>query len=140
MRFKPRYDASFAIIWVPIILLITVMTVISAFEPFSLLVTVPVDIFVLYFLFSSLVGYVELNEGGVTVKCGFFIKKEIAYERIRGISKEKKIYADSMVSIKNSLEHVNIKYNVYDVISVSVKDNDTLVSMLEQRIKETHNK
>ena len=133
-RFKPRYDKSFLLIWVPTLALITAMTVISAFSPYSLFITVPVDILVLYFLFSSVVGYVEMRQDGIFIKCGFFIKREIAYEKIRGVSKERKIYADSTVSIKNSLEHVNIKYNLYDVISVSVDDNDKLVELIAQKL------
>ena len=68
------------------------------------------------------------------VKLGFFMKKEIPYNKIRDAVKERKLYADSMSSLKNALDHVNIKYNTFDVLSVSVIGNDDLVKRLKVRM------
>lgn len=132
--FKPKIDKMMYATWIPTAVLLAAMTVVSAFAPITLLITVPIDIFTFYFLFSSLAGYVELRGESVFIKCGFILKREIPYERIRGFTCERKFYADSMISLKNSLDHVNIKYNTLDLISVSVTDNDGLVREIELRM------
>jgi hypothetical protein len=38
-----------------------------------------------------------------------------------------------MASLKNALEHVNIKYNTFDIVSVSVVDNDGFIEELNTR-------
>jgi hypothetical protein len=122
-------------------MLLIAATVIAALEPAALFVVIPTDAFTLYFLLSSLVGYAELRERSVFIKFGFILKREIPYAKIRGVTKERKLYADSTVALKNSLEHLNIKYNVFDVASVSVRDNDEFLSELTTRIeKERQNK
>ena len=140
-RYKPKYDKIFWWTWIPTAMLLIAATVIAALEPAALFVVIPTDIFTLYFLFSSLVGYAELRERSVFIKFGFILKREIPYAKIRGVTKERKLYADSTVALKNSLEHLNIKYNVFDVASVSVRDNDEFLSELTARIeKERQNK
>ena len=134
-RFKPCFDKMFYIIWIPTTILMALATVISASSTVGFIILLATDVFTLYFLLTSIVGYVELREKTVYIKCGFIISREIPYEKIRGISKEHKVYADSMVSIKNSLDHVNIKYNRFDIISVSVVNNDGFIMELEERIK-----
>ena len=37
------------------------------------------------------------------------------------------------MSLKNAMEHVNIRYNAFDVTTVSVKENDELMRELESR-------
>ena len=37
------------------------------------------------------------------------------------------------MSLKLSYEHINIKYNKFDVTTVSVRDNYRLVELLEER-------
>lgn len=140
-RYKPKYDKIFWWTWIPTVMLLIAATVIAALEPTALFVVIPTDAFTLYFLFSSLVGYAELRERSVFIKFGFILKREIPYAKIRGVTKERKLYADSTVALKNSLEHLNIKYNVFDVASVSVRDNDEFLSELTTRIeKERQNK
>ena len=140
-RYKPKYDKIFWWTWIPTAMLLIAATVIAALEPTALFVLIPTDIFTLYFLFSSLVGYAELRERSVFIKFGFILKREIPYAKIRGVTKERKLYADSTVALKNSLEHLNIKYNVFDIASVSVRDNDEFLSELTARIeKERQNK
>ena len=134
-RFKPMFDKLYYLIWIPTSVLMIAMTVFACFEPVVLFVAIPIDVFTFYFLITSLVGYVELREDSVFIKFGFIMKREIPYKNIRGITKERKMYADSMVALKNSLDHVNIKYNRFDMISVSVVGNDELISEIELRIK-----
>ena len=134
-RFKPMLDKLYYLIWIPTSVLMIAMTVFACFEPITLFVVIPVDVFTFYFLITSLFGYVELREDSVFIKFGFIMKREIPYKNIRSITKERKMYADSMVALKNSLDHVNIKYNRFDMISVSVVGNDELISEIEVRIK-----
>lgn len=134
-RFKPLIDKTFYIIWIPTAVLLAVATVISLSSLLALLILIATDLFALYFLLSSLAGYVELREESVFIKLGFIMKIDIPYEKIRGFSRQRKIYSDSTVSIKNSLEHVNIKYNKFDLVSVSVVTNDELIREIEKRIQ-----
>jgi hypothetical protein len=85
-------------------------------------------------MISSLVGYVELRMNSVFVKFGFIIKREIPYDKIRKIAKERKIMSNTYLSLKNSLDHVSIKYNKYDEIVVSVINNDDLIKELNNHI------
>lgn len=132
-KFKPLVDKLFHIIWIPTSCLLLIATYFSAFEPLALFITLAVDVLCFYFIISPLFGYVELRDNSIFIKVGFFIKKEIPYDKIRGITKERKIYSESMISLKNAMEHVNIKYNRFDVISVSVNTNDEFIGTLEER-------
>ena len=135
-KFKPLIDKLFWFIAIPLlVLLCAATTVVCIFpETAAIIIILIVDLCSIWALVSPLCGYVELRENSIFIKCGFFLKREIPYSKIRGISKERKLYADSMLSLKNSLEHVNVKYNVYDLITVSVKDNDGFIKELEERI------
>jgi len=135
-KYKPLIDKLFVIILIPTLALTLAATVIpSIFVPSTLFITLPVCLFVLYFFVSPLFGYVECREKTLYIKYGFFLKKEIPYDKIRGITKERKFYSDSMMSLKNSFEHVNIKYNKFDVTTVSVITNDSFIEELELRIR-----
>ena len=134
-RYKPLIDKMFYLIWVPISIVMLGVTVLSFFEPTALFVMLPVDIFTFYFLFSSLFGFAELREKSFFIKFGFIFKTEIPYSSIRGIAKDRKFYSDSMLSLKNALSHVNIKYNKFDLVTVSVKENDEFIEELTRRIK-----
>ena len=133
-KFKPLLDKLFFIIWISILAILTGATVISSFAPISLAVTIPIDIFTLYFLFSSLFGYAELREDTLFIKFGFIIKREIPYNKIRTAEKKRCFYSESMLALKNSFEHVDIKYNRFDVVSVSVVGNDEFIEELYMRI------
>jgi hypothetical protein len=37
------------------------------------------------------------------------------------------------MSLNNALEHIDIRYNTYDVVSVSVVDNDALIEEIDKR-------
>ena len=133
-RYMPLVDKLFWIISVPAALLALFPVVISAANAQAMLFwTVPVALFIFYFLISPLFGYVELRESSVFIKYGFFLKKEIPYNKIRGVEKGRKYYSESMMSLKNSLEHVNIKYNSFDITTVSVIGNNDLADELMKR-------
>lgn len=133
-RFRPLTDKLYWIILIPTVLLMAVITVISAFAPYALLIAILTDLMVAYFLISPLFGYVELREKTVFIKYGLIMKNEIPYIKIREVVKARRFYADSMIALKNSFEHVNIKYNTFDIATVSVIDNDTFIGELETRL------
>ena len=133
--YKPKIGRMFYAIWIPTVMFLIAMTFVSLVSPIALVILLLTDALTLYFLLTSLFGYVELRDDAVFVKFGFIAKVEIPYSTIRGVTKERKLYADSMMSLKNSLDHVNIKYNRFDIVSVSVTDNDELISEIEARIK-----
>ena len=134
MRFKPLIGKMFWIIWLPTIALMAVATAISVSATLALIILIATDILVLYFFLTSLAGYVELRENTLFVKLGFILKIEIPYERIVRVSKERKLYTDSLLSIKNSMEPVTIRYNKFDVICVSVVTNDKFIEELNARV------
>lgn len=135
VRFKPQIDRLFWFIWIPTVILLAVGTVIACASTVALLIMLATDIFTLYFLISPLFGYVELREQTVYIKFGFFTSREIEYSRIRSVNTERKWYSESMLSLKCAYEHVNIKYNSFDVVTVSVESNAALSLELELRSK-----
>lgn len=132
--FKPLVDKLFWIILIPTATLMLGVTVLAVFEPTALSIIIPADIFVGYFLISPLFGYVELKENTLFIKYGFILKKEISYSKIRSLEKDRKWYSEAMMSLKNSMEHIIIKYNKFDVTIVSVVDNDTFIAEVSKRI------
>ena len=133
--YKPQLDWLFHVIWIPTVILLAVCTVISFTAWPALLIMLATDIFTLYFLVSPLVGYVELRENTVFIRYGFILTREIEYLRIREMKKERKFYSETMLSLKNSMEHVTVKYNKFDVTTVSVTDNDDLMMNIRARIE-----
>lgn len=133
-RFRPKLDKLFWIISSILLAIVIGITVTAIFMPITLWVIIPTDLFILYFVLSPLFGYVELREETVFIKFGFFLSREIPYTKIRGTESVRKFYSDSMLSLKNSLDHVNIKYNAFDMVSVSVKDNGELIRELAARL------
>ena len=136
-RFKPKIDKLFLWIFIPTVALLLGITVgLALLSPLSVLfIMVPTDLFCLYFLISPLFGYAELREDTLFVKFGFFMKREIPYSKIRGTSFERKFYSDSMMSLKNSFDHVNVKYNIFDIVSISVVENEEFSAELLERCK-----
>lgn len=135
-KFKPLFDKTYKSIWISLSALMVLFTVLAALEPTALFVMIPTDLFVLYFLISPLFGYVELREESVFIRFGLILKREIPYQKIRELQKERKFYSDSMLALKNAMEHINIKYNTFDVMSVSVEDSDIFLKALEKRISD----
>lgn len=134
-RYKPLIDKLFWIIWVPTLILLAATTVISTYDSFAYFIMIPTDAFVLYFLISPLFGYVELRDDTIFIKYGFIMKREIPYDKVRSVSKKRSFMAETMLSLKNSFDHVEIRYNAFDVTSVSVVGNDDLISEINSRIK-----
>ena len=133
-RFSPKIDKLYVIIVISTAVIMLAATAISLFAPYAIFIMLLANLFVSYFLISPIFGYVELREETVFLKFGFILKREIPYKKIRGFGREHKWYADSILALKNSLDHVNIKYNTFDTVSVSVKDNDALIMAIEARI------
>ena len=134
-RYRPLIDWTFWLILIPTMLLLIVATVFAALEPTALFIILPVDLFSLYFLVSPLFGYVELREDTLFIRYGLMLKKEIPYAKIRKVERDKKFYSESMTALKLSLDHVNVKYNSFDVTTVSVKDNEGFMNDLNGLIK-----
>lgn len=135
-RYKPLVDKLFWIISVPTTVLLIGVTLAVCFfpAPLALFITILTDLIVIYFLIAPLFGYVELREDSVYIKYGLFLNKEIPYRKIRKIEKERRFYSDSMLSLKNAFDHINIKYNTFDITSVSVVNNDIFIENLNKRI------
>ena len=134
-RFFPKYDTLFHFIWIPTAIIMLFLLVMNAFLPstFGWIVTLVTTVVVAYFVISPMFGYVELRETCVFVKFGFFMRRVIPYETIRGVEKKRTAIADSMVALKNAMEHVNIKHGSFDVTSVSVKDGDAMMAEIRKR-------
>ena len=135
--FKPKIDKLFWIILVitsVIMLALTALSFVPEWNALAFVITALSDIFIVYFLISPLFGYVEMRERTLFIKFGFILKREIPYEKIRKLKVGRGIYSESMLSLKNSLEHVNIYYNSYDVATVSVKNSDRFIEELKARI------
>ncbi len=135
--FKPKIDKLFWIILVissVIMLALTALSFVPQWNTLAFVITALSDIFIVYFLISPLFGYVEMRERTLFIKFGFILKREIPYEKIRKLKVGRGIYSESMLSLKNSLEHVNIYYNSYDVATVSVKSSDRFIEELKARI------
>ena len=132
-RYKPAVDKLF--VWTAIVVgaFLSAMIAVSLMSPVALFVTVPTCLVVVFFLVSPLFGYVELREKSVFIKLGFIMKREIPYDKIRGVEKARRFYSDSMLSLKSSLDHLNIKYNTFDIMSISVVESDGFVRELSER-------
>ena len=133
-KYRPLFDRLYWWIAVPTLLIVLIPTVIlGILSPETLFMMIPLSLFVLYFFISPFFGYVELRETSLFIRYGLLLKKEIPYDKIRGMVKERKFYAESMMSLKNAFEHVNIQYNAFDVTTVSVMDNDEMMREIQKR-------
>ena len=135
-RYKPLLDKLFYGLLIFTSLILIILTVLSLGSLVGFLITLLADLFTLNFIISPLFGYVELREKTVFIKFGFFLKREIEYSKIRGIEKKRQFYSDSLISLKNALSHINIKYNKFDLISVSIVNDEDFTKELEKRIYE----
>ena len=134
--YRPKIDKMFWSLSIPTNLLCVAILVIPSISDAQVLfVTIPIVLFCNYFLVSPLFGYVKLCENELFIKYGFFLKKHIAYEKIRSLEKGRRFYSYSMLSLKNAFDHVDIKYNFYDVTTVSVNDLEEFIIELNERIR-----
>lgn len=133
-KYKPKVDKLFYLVMIPTMIIVLAPVIICGIlVPTTLFITVPILLFTTYFLITTLFGYVELQESSLFIKYGFIMSKEIPYDKIRGVEKERSIISTSTLSIKNALDHVNIKYNKFDVTTVSIDDNDDFINELNKR-------
>lgn len=135
-RYKPRFDKTYIIIYVATnLFLIAALLIPMLIDPYVgvMILFAVMLLFVNYFIVSPMLGYVELRDESLYIRFGFILKREIPYSKIRGIDRHRKFYADSMISLKNALGHVNVKYNSFDMVSLSVKDEDDFITELCQR-------
>lgn len=133
-RFKPLIDKLFWIVSLPTISLVLGISIfVAATQITMLFVMMPVNLFVIYFIVSPLFGYAELREKSLFIKYGLILKKDIPYDKIRSVEPGRRFYSESMLSLKNSFEHVNIKYNRFDVTTVSVVENTDFIIELEKK-------
>jgi hypothetical protein len=134
-RFNPKIDKLFWILCgLTNAVCVPLLFIPPLFSLATLFIIFPLFIFINYFFVSPLFGYVELRENELFIKYGFVLKRNIPYDKIRSATKERKFYTDSILSLKNAMEHVTIKYNTYDVTAVSVTDNDAFISELYERL------
>ena len=133
-RYKPLTDKLFYLLATFTLLITLTPTVICGIlAPTTLFITLPILLFTAYFLLSPLFGYVELREASLYIKYGFIVSREIPYEKIRKIETERKIISPSILSIKNALDHINIKYNTFDLTTVSLKKSDEFIMALNEK-------
>jgi hypothetical protein len=131
----PLVDRLFFILAFSTFIIVALPLILCAIPaPSTLFITVPIFLFTVYFLISPLFGYVELRESTVFIKYGFLLSKEIPYSIIRAVERERKVISPSIMSLKNSIEHVNIKFNRFDITTISVKDNEAFINELSAQI------
>ena len=133
LRFKPMFDKLYFMLFIPLLILLIVITALSVIEPGSLYIIIPLDLFSLYFMVAPFFGYAALGENTLFIKYGFFIKREIAYEKIRDVKLTRGFLSYSTLSLKNSFEHIDIRYNAFDMTTISVRDNDGFIQELNAR-------
>lgn len=131
--YKPLVDTSYWCIFGVCLSAVAVLIAVSVPEPLTFIITAPTALFVIYFLISPLFGYVELREDTLFIKYGFVMKREIPYAKIRGVARGHGIYSESMLSLKTALDHINIKYNSFDITCVSVVNLDDLALEITER-------
>ena len=134
-RYKPIKRTMYYLIRVPLLVAMAVATAISSTEPIALLIMLPTDALVVYFLLSELMAYAELQDEGVFIRFGFFAKQFIPYDSVYGCEKVEKWYADSTntFAIKTAVEHINLKYDKWRTLSLSIEDADGFMMALETK-------
>ena len=135
-KYRVKVDGLFYWLFIPITAILLGVTVtLGILDAVALAIILPIDLFILYFLVSPLFGYCELREDELFIRYGLIITRSIPYEKIRAIEKKRAFYTYSMLSLKCSFFHIDIKYNRFDVTSVGVRDGDEFIGRLEEKIK-----
>ena len=133
-RYKPLIDLMFWLICISSAVPAVALFILAFGNTGATVIASIVALVVFYLIISPLFGYVELKESSVYIKYGLVLKKEIPYSKIRGLKKDHSFLSNSMLSLKNALDHVEIKYNAYDTTTVSVDGNDEFIEELQKRI------
>lgn len=136
MKFKPKTDSYYLLILIftELIVLAALVLCLAEFTLGGFLIMLFTFIFTSYFIISPFFGYAELRGGELYIKFGFFLKKSIPYSKIRAIEKKRRWYSDSMVSLKMAMDHIDVKYNRFDVVSLSLKDEERFIEELNKKI------
>ena len=135
MRFKPKFDRLYWLITIPTSLFILAAIVMCAIVGEGLIIMIPVSALTFYFLFIPFFTYAELTDEGLYIKYGAFIKRTIPYKSIRKIEKGRGIIGEAMLSMKNALDHVTVRYNRFDMTVLSLKSEDIFVKELWERVQ-----
>ncbi|MBR7116715.1 MAG: PH domain-containing protein [Clostridia bacterium] len=135
-RYKPYFDKLYLFIVLPTVAILAAATTIVCIFPdiIAICVILFTDALVIYFLVSPLFGYAELGERSLFIKYGLIMKREIPYEKIREVTKERRFYSEAIMSLKCAMPHLHIKYGSFDVTDISVVGMDELLSELNARI------
>ena len=138
-RYKPRFDRLFygIAIFTAVVMLGCLIPSFYGGGAFAIVVTLGSLILCGYFLVSPCFGYAELREETLFIKFGFFLSREIPYEKIYAVEKKHMMVADSMLSLKNAMDHLNVKYNRFDLISLSLQNEEDFIKALCERCKIT---
>ena len=139
-RYKPRFDRLFygIAIFTAVVMLGCLIPSFYGGGAFAIAVTLGSLILCGYFLVSPCFGYAELREETLFIKFGFFLSREIPYEKIYAVEKKHMMVADSMLSLKNAMDHLNVKYNRFDLVSLSLQNEEDFIETLCDRCKITH--
>ena len=136
MKFRPRVDKYYLWIAIPTEIFLIAMTVMTLvhFTLFGLIVMLLALALSSFFILSPIFfGYAELRDDELFVDFGVFIKRSIPYSRIRAIEKKRRFYSESMLSLKCAMEHLDIKYNSFDVISLSLCNEDKFIAEVNKK-------
>lgn len=142
MKFKTKFDLFHIMILLITELIMLPFVIISLIDKSygaAIISAIPGILIALLWI-SMASAYAVLEDDSLFIKYGFVFKKRIPYNKIRSIEKKKKWYSESLLGMKNSLVHVDIKYNTYDITCVSLKDNDLFIDELTKRIEEKKGK
>ena len=136
-RYKPRFDRLFygIAIFTAVVMLGCLIPSFYGGGAFAIAVTLGSLILCGYFLVSPCFGYAELREETLFIKFGFFLSREIPYEKIYAVEKKHMMVADSMLSLKNAMDHLNVKYNRFDLVSLSLQNEEDFIETLCDRCK-----
>ena len=130
-RYRPKVGGLYFAIFLPTLALILAVTVLAAiYDPFSLAVTVTVFLLILYFAVSPLFGYAELREESLYIRYGFFMKVDIPYSKIHSVKRARRLISYSTVSLKCDVEHIEIRYGIFDETTISLVDSEEFVAEL----------
>ena len=136
MKFKPKIDSYYLwiLIFTELVLLAALVLCLVEFTLGGFFIMLFTFIFTSFFIISPFFGYAELRDGELYIKFGFFLKKSIPYSKIRAVEKKRRWYSESMVSLKMAMNHIDVKYNRFDVVSLSIKDEEIFIEELNKKI------
>ncbi len=138
MKFKAKLDIVYIVIYVIVGIVMLAPSIVSLItkDYITALICLIPFILILFMIISMVCGYARLDDDCLFIKYGFVFKRSIPYEKIRSYELQRKFYCESLLSLKNAMEHVEIKYNKFDNTCVSVRDNIVFLEQLHKRIEE----